>query len=107
VEASRSRATLAVLSQFTVANGLTPEVKKAFQERPRLVDQAPGFVAMEVLSPRERPDEIWLMTWWEDEQSFKEWHRSEAFYESRKGIPAGLKLQPRSAKITYFSRVSG
>ena len=47
------------LSKFTIANGLTEHVKRAFVERPHLVDTAPGFLRMEVLSPLDTPDEIW------------------------------------------------
>jgi len=90
------------LSKFIVANGMTAEVKKAFQERPHLVDQAPGFLKMEVISPLDNPDEIWLLTYWEDEDSYRVWHRSHEYQESHKGIPKGLKLVPRSAEIRLF-----
>src|SRR5688500_8690828 len=62
------------LSQFTVANQMTEEVKGAFTNRPHLVEDAPGFIRLEVISPLDDPDEIWLMTWWNDEESFRVWH---------------------------------
>ena len=55
------------LSRFVVANGMIDEVKAAFRNRPHLVEEAPGFVRMEVLSPLDRPEEVWLMTYWSDE----------------------------------------
>jgi len=45
------------LSRFSVAH-MTDEVKQAFQQRPHRVDNAAGFVRMEVLSPCDAPDEI-------------------------------------------------
>ena len=57
-EPSSSEAGFVALSKFVVANHLTPEVKRAFVARPHLVDSAPGFLRMEVLSPKERPKEI-------------------------------------------------
>jgi heme-degrading monooxygenase HmoA len=94
------------LSRFVVANGLTPEVKRAFNERPHLVDGAPGFVRMDVLSPSDNPDEIWLVTFWRDEESFRVWHHSHEYHESHRGIPKGLKLVPKSAQLRYFEYVS-
>lgn len=93
------------LSQFTVANGMTEQVKRAFLDRPHLVEGAPGYVRMEVISPLENPDEIWLITYWEDEESYHLWHRSHAYHDSHKGIPPGLKLVPGSARVRYFRHV--
>ena len=50
-------------SRFVVANGMEDEVRKAFRERPHLVDSVSGFIRMEVLSPADRPQEFWLMTY--------------------------------------------
>ena len=95
----------ATLSRFTVANGMTAEVKRAFLERPHQVDGAPGFVRMEVISPVDAPDEIWLLTFWSDEQSFRVWHHGHQYRESHAGIPKGLKLVPKSVEIRYFEHV--
>jgi heme-degrading monooxygenase HmoA len=93
------------LSKFSVANGMTEQVKQAFRTRPHLVDGAAGFVGLEVLSPLDSPDEIWLFTYWTDEHSFKVWHHSHLYHESHKAIPKGLKLVPKSASIRYFEQV--
>ncbi len=94
------------LSKFAVGNGMTQEVKQAFRDRPHLVDDAGGFLRMEVLSPLDHPDEIWLFTYWTDEVSFKAWHKSHMYHESHKGIPKGLKLAPKSTEMRYFEHVS-
>lgn len=94
------------LSRFVVANGKSGEVKAAFHARPHLVDAAPGFVRMEMLCPRDNPDEFWLLTWWTEQALYEAWHRSHAYHESHKGIPKGLKLVPRSAEIRYFDHVA-
>lgn len=94
------------LSKFVVANGMTPEVKQAFLDRPHLVDDAPGFVRMDVISPVENPDEIWLITFWRDEQSYRAWHRGHAYRDSHEGIPKGLRLDPKGTSIRMFDYVS-
>lgn len=93
------------LSRFTIANEMTDEVKEAFVARPHLVDDAPGFVRLEVLSPLDSPDEIWLLTYWTDEESFRVWHHSHLYRESHRAIPKGLKLVPKSASLRYFAQV--
>ena len=90
------------LSKFVIANGMMEEVKAAFRQRPHLVDDAPGFVRMEVMVPLDNPDELWLVTSWADAESYRVWHRSHEYHESHKGIPKGLKLVPHSAEIRLF-----
>lgn len=93
------------LSKFTVANGMTREVKEAFINRPHMVEKAEGFLRLEVLSPLDNSDEIWLLTYWYDEQSYKIWHHSHKYKEAHNDIPAGLKLVPRSTEIRFFEYV--
>jgi heme-degrading monooxygenase HmoA len=94
-----------VLSRFVVANDMDAEVKQAFLLRPHLVDNAAGFVRMDVLSPEDMPNEIWLMTYWVDIASFRIWHKSHAYHESHAGIPKGLKLVPGSVKLRIFTLI--
>ena len=93
---------LVALSRFTIANGMTDEVRAAFRQRPHLVDHAPGFLGMEVMSPLGDTAEIWLVTRWCNEQSYQSWHRSHDYHESHNGIPKGLKLVPKSTEIRLF-----
>ena len=61
------------LSKFVIANDQIAEVKEAFRHRPHLVDEQPGFVRMEVFSPLDRPEEIWLVSHWTDAECFRVW----------------------------------
>ena len=91
-----------VLSRFTIANGMLEEVRNAFRHRPHLVDAAIGFLGMEVMSPVDSQAEIWLVTRWRDEQSYRSWHRGHEYHEAHKGIPKGLKLVRGSAQVQLF-----
>jgi heme-degrading monooxygenase HmoA len=93
------------LSRFTVANGMTDAVKDAFRSRPHRVEAAPGFTRMEVISPQDRPQEIWLLTYWQDRQSFEAWHHSHLYQESHKAIPKGLKLIPGETEMRFFDHI--
>ena len=91
------------LSCFTIRNNMAEEVHQAFVARPHLVDAAPGFLGMQVMSPIESPEEIWLLTRWADEPSYRSWHQGHGYHDSHKGIPKGLKLVPKSAVIRCFN----
>jgi heme-degrading monooxygenase HmoA len=90
------------MSRFTIGNDMAAEVRAAFQARPHLVDSAPGFAGMEVMSPLQNAKEIWLLTRWTDEASYKAWHRGHTYHEAHAAIPKGLKLVPKSAEILLF-----
>lgn len=53
-----ARKAFVALSRFVIANDMREQVKDAFRNRPHLVDDVPGFLSMDVISPCEEPDEI-------------------------------------------------
>jgi heme-degrading monooxygenase HmoA len=85
---------------------MSEQVKEAFTKRPHLVEEAPGFLRLEVISPLDNGDEIWLLTYWRDEESFRSWHHSHLYHDSHRGIPKGLKLVPQSARLRFFEHVA-
>ena len=94
------------MSRFVVANRMEEEAHKAFRARPHLVDEAPGFIKMDVLRPVENPAEFWLLTYWEAERHYREWHKGHTYRDSHAGIPKGLKLVKRSAEIRFLEHVT-
>ncbi len=93
------------LSRFEVREGWEGDVTAAFRSRPHLVDDAPGFVRLEVLRPNDRPTEFWLFTYWTDEASFLTWHRDHR-KQAHHAIPKGLKLVPGSARVDHLDHVA-
>ncbi len=94
------------MSRFRVADGMADAVHEAFRNRPRLAEGAPGFLRMDVLSARSCPEEIRLITFWADEASFRSWHHSQEYHQSRAGIPQGMKLVPGSVAIEFFDHIT-
>ena len=94
------------ISRFTVANHMDEDVRQAFLQRPHKVDQAPGFVRMNVANPTDNANEIWLMTWWTEQCAFDAWHHSHAYHESHQGIPKRLKLDPKRTRMMHFEVVA-
>lgn len=94
------------ISRFRVRNGMEADVAAAFRGRPHLVDDAPGFLRMEVLTPAEDDAEFWLVTYWSDEDSFRAWHRGHMYRESHAWIPKGLKLDASATELRGFRYVA-
>ena len=105
VQSASNRAGFVALSRFVIANDMEAEVKTAFRARPHLVDHVEGFCRMDVISPLDRPQEIWLLTFWEDRESFEAWHHSHMYHEAHRGIPKGLKLAPGETHISHFEHI--
>lgn len=93
------------MSRFRVRAGQEGMVRDAFGRRPHRVDEYPGFVRMEVLSPEEQENEFWLITVWEDRGSFETWHRHH-LNESHSEMPRGLKVERGSRELQYFELVT-
>ena len=95
------------LSRFKVANGLEVDVARAFRERPRAVEQAPGFLWLEVFVDGRDASIFYLVTRWTDIESFETWHGSPAHRESHAFIPKGLKLDPQWTEVLHLVRLDG
>lgn len=92
-----------VISRFRIANETSREVRDAFRARPHLVDDASGFLGMEVLSPTSDSEEFWLLTRWSSEASYRAWHHGHTYRESHKAMPPGLKLDASRTLIMTFN----
>jgi heme oxygenase (mycobilin-producing) len=95
-----SPAEFIALSRMTIANDMVDQVKDVFVSRRHLVDAAAEFIRMSVISPCDDRREIWLFTYWRDEESC-----SHLYHASHQGIPKGLKLVPRTAQLRFFDSV--
>jgi signal transduction histidine kinase/heme-degrading monooxygenase HmoA len=97
---------LLAISRFKVANGIEEQVRKAFLNRPHLVDTAPGFLGMETFTLHDDPAIFYLVTRWTNADHYKTWHSSPAHHASHKWIPKGLKLDPEFTQVTLMERLS-
>src|SRR5687768_17194203 len=96
-----------VISRFRVANGLEKEVERAFRERPRAVEGAPGFLWLEVCVDTADPALFYLVTRWTDLEAFERWHGSPDHRKSHELIPKGLKLDAAFTQLTRLVRIDG
>ena len=93
-------------SRFRIANGMAAAVHEAFRNRPRLADEAPDFIRIDVFSTKGCPEEIRLINFWTDEESYRASHHSHVYHDSHAGIPKGLKLVLGSIAIEFFDHIT-
>ena len=66
----------------------SPEYRERFEflfgSRARAIDLMPSFVDMHVLRPAKDGDPYLVVSYWETEDAFKDWTKSEAFIEGHK-----------------------
>src|SRR5271168_3178232 len=94
-----------VISRFRVRNGLENEVRTAFINRPRLVEKAPGFCGLQVLTDASDTTVFFLVTRWADEESYRAWHGGAAHRQSHDFMPPGLKLDPSFTSLTVANSI--
>jgi heme-degrading monooxygenase HmoA len=93
---------IVAISRFAVKNGMEAEVRAAFEDRPRRVETAEGFLGMEVFQDGAS---FTLLTRWLDEPSYRAWHESPEHHASHALIPRGLKLDPSATQLLVGARI--
>ncbi len=65
-----------------------PDYKERFEElfgsRAHAIDRMEGFKSMQVLKPKDGASSYLIMSFWESEESFKQWTGSPEFLEGHK-----------------------
>jgi len=64
-------------------------LERAMSDRLGRVDDEPGFGGLQVWRPLREGDPYRMVTWWHDEESFREYMRSEAHSASHARTPRG------------------
>jgi heme-degrading monooxygenase HmoA len=55
-----------------------PELERRFADRAHTVDSAPGFLGFQLLRPVAGDDRYFVVTQWQDEESFAAWRDGDA-----------------------------
>lgn len=79
------------LSRLRVPGEAAAELVAAFRRRVRLVDEAEGFIDLQVWQSDSDAGEIVMVSRWRDRQAFKAYMRSEAHETSHARIDPALQ----------------
>lgn len=66
------------INAIEVPEGAGPELEKRFAARQGAVENAPGFLAFELLRPVNGENRYFVYTRWESEEAFQAWSSSSA-----------------------------
>jgi heme-degrading monooxygenase HmoA len=73
--------------------------EELFKSRKRAIDEFPGFRNMYVLKPQSDDKPYLIISYWDNEDAFEQWTRSEAFIEGhRRGFADLKKAKTRGEK---------
>ena len=61
------------INAIEVPEGAGPELEKRFANRLHAVDGQPGFLSFELLRPVSGDNRYFVVTHWEDDESFQAW----------------------------------
>ncbi len=79
------------INAIEVPEGAGPELEKRFAARLGAVDGAPGFISFELLRPVSGETRYFVMTHWEDDESFQAWMKGSgmAAHAGERAKPVG------------------
>lgn len=98
-------------SRFVTVSGIAvpaagaAALEAAMQNRLRLVEGEPGFGGLQVWRPLRSGDPYRMVTWWDGEQTFRRYMRSEAHRESHARTPDGPD-RPRPSGLDRYWCIS-
>jgi heme-degrading monooxygenase HmoA len=79
------------INAIEIPEGAGPELEKRFGNRLHAVDGQPGFISFELLRPVAGETRYFVLTHWEDEESFQAWRNGPAIeaHAGERGRPVG------------------
>ncbi|NLG55313.1 MAG: antibiotic biosynthesis monooxygenase [Rhodococcus sp.] len=84
------------INAIEIPEGAGPELEKRFAARAGTVEGSPGFLGFQLLRPTAGENRYFVVTQWEDEESFAAWRDGRAkdahAGEARKPVASGASL---------------
>jgi heme-degrading monooxygenase HmoA len=90
------------MSRLRIAPDQAPALVAAFRGRARLVDEAEGFVDLQVWQSDRDPGEVLMVSRWRDRACFRAYMRSAEHQESHDRIPPELKAVIRLERLEHL-----
>jgi heme-degrading monooxygenase HmoA len=93
------------ISRFRITSGNANAVAAHYQRRSRLVEQAPGFLGLEILRGQDRPDDFLVYMRWVDRAAFEAYQGSAQFRQAHRAIasiPGRTRIDPATYDVGVF-----
>ena len=99
---STSESLYVSVSRLRVPPDRVDELVSAFEHRAHLVDDAPGFVDLEVWRSDRDPGEVVMVSRWRDRAAFRDYMRSPEHAASHARIPAPLDAAIKLERLEHL-----
>ncbi|MFT3660127.1 MAG: antibiotic biosynthesis monooxygenase [Gordonia sp. (in: high G+C Gram-positive bacteria)] len=96
------------INAIHVPEGQGPELEKRFAARAGVVEGSAGFLGFQLLRPVKGDDRYFVVTQWEDEESFQAWAGGDAraaHKSDRKPVASGADLLEFEVVLDVSPRV--
>jgi heme-degrading monooxygenase HmoA len=90
------------MSRLAIPPERAEELIGAFRARARLVDEAEGFIDLQVWQSDRDPGEILMVSRWRDRETFKAYMKSEAHRFSHERIDPALKADITLRRLEHL-----
>jgi len=90
------------MSRLRVAASESDALIAAFRDRVHLVDDAPGFIDLEVWRSDRDPEEVLMVSRWRDREAFTAYMRSEQHRISHDRIDPALQTAIRLERLEHL-----
>lgn len=92
-----------VCNRLFIDTAKKDQFESRFVDRPRLVENQPGYIGTHLLRPTTEGDPYIIMTTWESREAFERWRTSPTFKEGHKGKKSlPNNIQQKDNKLEIF-----
>jgi heme-degrading monooxygenase HmoA len=97
------------INAIEVPEGAGPELERRFANRLHAVDGQPGFLSFELLRPVSGDNRYFVVTHWEDDESFQAWMNGPAkeAHSGGRSRPVGTGSSLLEFEVVQQSAASG
>jgi heme oxygenase (mycobilin-producing) len=95
-----------VMNRFYVKPEYAAQFEARIQNRPRLVEQQPGFIRVQLLRPMAPTDPYIVLTLWQSQADFEAWVKADTFTARHAGprtLSADIFVRPNQVETFTVS----
>jgi len=93
------------INAISVPEGMGPQLEGRFAQRAKLVDGTPGFQGFQLLRPVAGDDRYFVVTHWDNDESFRAWTDSSSFKAGHAEQQGGPRPVGMDAALLEFEVV--
>ena len=86
------------MKRMAANRSVVESIRRSLDGHPQLHGRPDGFVRLEMIRPMDATDQIWLMTYWRDRDSYLAWSGVES--------PPPHRPLPASDGVQYFEHLA-